>query len=108
MRIGSDPFLDTRTAIKPTASNFDVRISDDPENKPSKELFKLVFEASSKAYEEASAVSRENTAKLLTGEIDDLGAYMVEAQKPGLLFDLNLTMRNKIIDAYSEIMKTQV
>ena len=108
MRIGSDTFINASQRIQPTQHTLDIRISDEPESKASSDLFKLVFEASSKAYEEASAVSRANTEKLLTGEIEDLAAYMVEAQKPGILLDLNLSMRNKILDAYSEIMKTQV
>ena len=108
MRIGDDFILDTRSRLQPIQPAVDFRIGDDPAPDGSGELFRLIFEASSKALDEASAVSRENTAKLLTGQIDDLAAFMVEGQKPGILFELNLNMRNKVLDAYSEVMRLQV
>ena len=110
MRIGSDPFLDVRPKLQPTHSALEARLNNEPDKDKSMsgDLFKIVFEASSKAFDEASAVSRANTAKLLTGQIEDLPSYIIEGEKPGILFELNLNVRNKLLDAYSEIMKTQV
>jgi flagellar hook-basal body complex protein FliE len=63
-----------------------------------------LMEASS----EASAASREKTAELLTGSLDDLPAYKVTGEKSSIMFELNLTVRNKVIDAYKEVMNTQI
>jgi flagellar hook-basal body complex protein FliE len=57
---------------------------------------------------ELSAKSREGTAKLLIGEEDDLVRNLVDGQKSTLAFELNLNIRNKVIDAYNEIMRLQV
>jgi len=73
-------------------------------NKGFKNILDDLMEASS----EASAASRQETAKLLTGTLEDFPEYMVTGEKSSIMFELNLTVRNKVIDAYSEIMKTQV
>ena len=109
MRIGDDFLLDTRSRLQPVQPVVDVRIDDGTDqNTSSGELFRAIFAASSDAFDEASAVSKEMTAQLLTGQLDDLSAFMVESQKPGILFELNLATRNKVLDAYSEIMRMQV
>ena len=68
------------------------------------DVFKELWDAS----QEASAASKENTALLLTGQLDNLIDLKVSGEKSGLLFQLNLTTRNKVLDAYSEIMKLQL
>ena len=108
MIIGNYPFADARVGLQPTRSAIEARLNSDTDSNSSDDMFKLVFQASSRALDEASAVSRENTALLLAGQIEDFPKYMIENEKPGILFDLNLSMRTKMLDAYSEIMKTQV
>lgn len=73
-----------------------------------KELFSTVFAATNSAYEEASAVSKEMTTKLMLGELEDMPAYLVAGEKASTLFELNIRVRTKVLDAYSEIMKTQI
>jgi len=70
--------------------------------------FEKIFDDMWKASSEASAASRAETAKLLIGEQDDLPGMQVTGEKSSITFELNLTVRNKVIDAYTEIMKTQV
>jgi len=70
--------------------------------------FEKIFDDLWNATAEASAASRADTAKILTGELDDLPAMMVTAEKSGITFEYNLTVRSKVIDAYTEIMRTSV
>ena len=46
--------------------------------------------------------------KLMTGESQDLHATLIAVQKADLSFQMMMQVRNKIIQAYQEIMRTQV
>ena len=52
--------------------------------------------------------SGEMVNKLLTGEIKDVHDVMVALQKAGTSFELMMEVRNKMIDAYREVMRMQV
>ena len=84
------------------------KVEDKNENKGFAGGFEKIFDDLWKATSETSAASREETAKLVTGEIDDLAKMQVLGEKSSIMFEYNLTVRSKIIDAYSEIMKTPV
>ena len=45
---------------------------------------------------------------LLTGQTDDLSGLLLDAQKAEISLNLALQIRNKLIDAYNEIMRMQV
>lgn len=46
--------------------------------------------------------------KLATGETKNIPEVMIAAEKAGVAFKLLSQVRNKIIDAYQEVMKMQV
>ncbi|RKY86908.1 flagellar hook-basal body complex protein FliE, partial [candidate division KSB1 bacterium] len=46
--------------------------------------------------------------KLLTGEIKDVHDVMVAVEKANTSFELMMEIRNKMLDAYREIMRMQV
>ena len=46
--------------------------------------------------------------ELLMGESDDLSGLMIDLQKAELSLNLSLQIRNKIIDAYNEVMRMSV
>ena len=56
--------------------------------------------------------SRENAAdsvrRLLGGESDELHGTVLETQKAELEFEMFLQVRNKVVNAYQEVMKMQV
>ena len=108
MRIGDDLFLQSISTIQPTRSRLDMTIDDDTQNKAPEALFKNIFQDSWNAYEEASAVSKEMTAQLVTGQLEDFPGYLIAGEKSSMLFELNINMRTKVLDAYSEIMRFQV
>jgi len=64
---------------------------------------------------EAITTARENDAAdkasmlgLLMGESDDLSSLLIDAQKAELSLQLALQIRNKVIDAYNEVMRMSV
>jgi len=46
--------------------------------------------------------------KLMTGESQDLHATLIAVQKADLSFQMMMQVRNKIVQAYQEIMRMQV
>ena len=57
---------------------------------------------------QADAADKASALQLLIGESDDLAGLMLDAQKAELALNLALQIRNKVIDAYNEVMRMQV
>ena len=51
---------------------------------------------------------KASSLELLMGESDDLAALLIDAQKAELSLNLALQIRNKVIDAYNEVMRISV
>jgi flagellar hook-basal body complex protein FliE len=67
----------------------------------------ILSEAVGSAQSAEASVQAENTA-LLTGGTDDLHTPVIEAQKAELALNLAIQIRNKVIDAYNQVMNMQV
>lgn len=52
--------------------------------------------------------SDQMKTQLLTGQVDDIHQVMIAAEKADLAFQLTVQIRNKVIEAYQEIMRMQV
>lgn len=52
--------------------------------------------------------AEQMTQKLMTGEIQDVHQVMIAAQKASLSLQLTVQVRNKVVEAYQEIMRMQV
>ena len=61
-----------------------------------------------KTAEEADTADKASSLQLLAGQSDDLAGLLIDAQKAELSLNLALQIRNKVIDAYTEIMRMQV
>lgn len=46
--------------------------------------------------------------QLLTGNVDDVHQVMIAAEKASVALQLTVQVRNKVIEAYQEIMRMQV
>jgi flagellar hook-basal body complex protein FliE len=57
---------------------------------------------------EVQKQSDQEIQKLMTGESQDLHATLIAVQKADLSFQMMMQVRNKIIQAYQEIMRMQV
>ena len=63
------------------------------------------------AIQEVSNLQKEaasESQKLLTGNTQDIHSAMVALQKADVSFQMMMQVRNKLVSAYQEIMKTQV
>ena len=54
------------------------------------------------------AADKVSTLQLLTGQADDFSGLLIDIQKAELSLNLALQLRNKVIDAYTELMRMQV
>ena len=50
----------------------------------------------------------ELSAKFATGEVKDIHEVMVAAEKANISFELVMEVRNKLVEAYREIMRMQI
>lgn len=72
-----------------------------------KEFGRFLSEAMGKveaAQHEAAAASQ----RLATGEIRDVAEVMIASEKATLALQLTVQVRNKVLEAYQEIMRMQV
>jgi len=60
------------------------------------------------AVAQTDTVDKASALQLLAGQSDDLSGLLLDAQKAELSLNLALQIRNKVIDAYTEIMRMQV
>lgn len=48
------------------------------------------------------------TNQLITGEVEDVHEVMIASQKASLSLQLTVQVRNKVVEAYQEMMRMQV
>lgn len=70
--------------------------------------FASVFKESIEKINHAQNESDQLTEKLARGENVDLHQVMVSAQKANITLQASLEIRNKVIEAYQEMMRMQV
>lgn len=58
--------------------------------------------------EQTQAVTAEQTNQLLTGEVNNLHEITIANTEAELTLNLAIQVRNKVIDAYNEVMRMQV
>ena len=57
---------------------------------------------------ETEGAAQQENMSLLTGETDDLHTPVIETQKAELALNLAIQVRNKVLEAYNEVMRMQV
>jgi len=50
----------------------------------------------------------ESTVNLVKGEVEDVHDVMIAVEKAGIAMELMLEIRNKIVEAYQEVMRMPV
>jgi len=70
--------------------------------------FADILTESFKAANRTDAIDKGSSMELLMGESDDMAALLIDAQKAELALNLALQIRNKVIDAYNEVMRMSV
>lgn len=80
-------------------------INKDDENKVS---FGNLLNETINMTNQTEAQDQISSEALLTGNVDDIGQVMVDMQKAELALQMTVQIRNKVVDAYNEVMRMQL
>ncbi|MDR1299444.1 MAG: flagellar hook-basal body complex protein FliE [Oscillospiraceae bacterium] len=61
-----------------------------------------------KTAEAADSADKYSGIELLSGQSDDMSGLLLDAQKAEISLNLALQIRNKVVEAYNDIIKMQV
>ncbi|HOM99903.1 MAG TPA: flagellar hook-basal body complex protein FliE [Acidobacteriota bacterium] len=70
--------------------------------------FKQLLSEAIREVDQAQKISDQQVEQMISGEIQDVHAAMIALQKADLSFQMMMQVRNKLIDAYQEVMRMQV
>lgn len=70
--------------------------------------FTDVFNDALQQISDADKVNQQSTIAVLSGDDEGLDTTMIAAEKAKLTLSFGIAVRNKIVDAYNEIIKMQV
>lgn len=70
--------------------------------------FKSMFEDAVSNAQQTNAELNNEVYKLTTGQSDNVHNLMIASQKASLSVDLVVELRNKLLDAYKEVMSTSI
>ncbi|MBM7705981.1 flagellar hook-basal body complex protein FliE [Chryseomicrobium aureum] len=70
--------------------------------------FQAFLQQSIQQVDQAQKVSDQMTAGLISGRVENVHEVMIAAQKASLSLDLTMQVRNKMVEAYQEVMRMQV
>jgi flagellar hook-basal body complex protein FliE len=70
--------------------------------------FREMFTKSLQEVEAFQTQAAQSTDRFLSGESEDLHTVAISAQKAELAFEMFLQVRNKVVQAYQEVMRMQV
>ncbi|MBY6036097.1 flagellar hook-basal body complex protein FliE [Fictibacillus nanhaiensis] len=72
------------------------------------ESFKNYLQGAIENLNETQTQSNHATQALMNGNMDDLHQVMITAEKASVTLQTTLEIRNKVVEAYQEIMRMQV
>ena len=70
--------------------------------------FSDIFNDALQELNDSQTESQQSTQALLSGSDEGLETTMITAEKAKLTLELGLAVRNKVMDAYNEIIKMQI
>jgi flagellar hook-basal body complex protein FliE len=70
--------------------------------------FQNVLSSAINSIESLQNNASDSVQKFLTGENEELHTTILATQKAELAFELGLQVRNKVVEAYQEVMKMQM
>ncbi len=82
----------------------DLKKTDSEKDPSFKDTLKEAIQQVNELQEDAATMQQQ----FVTGEVTDLHQVMVAAEKARVALELMLEIRNKMVDAYKEIMRMQV
>ena len=95
-----------RTSPVQQLREFESRIPD--KSKGSGADFKDLLADAIQEVDQAHKISDQQIQKVLNGDVQDVHTAMIAMQKADLSFQMMMQVRNKLVDAYHEVMRMQV
>lgn len=74
------------------------------EDSPNGESFSDIFTELLNTVQETDTADKVSALELLSGASDDMSGLLLDAEKAEISLNLALQIRNKVLDAYDEIM----
>jgi flagellar hook-basal body complex protein FliE len=99
--VSVQPIFSQKNFIQPTRS------SGQTETRESSPFHQLLKDAVSQT-NETDAASTSGNLELLTQQGADLHTILINAEKADIALQYTLQIRNKLLDAYNEIMRMQI
>jgi flagellar hook-basal body complex protein FliE len=84
-----------------------ISVQKTPEIAPSGTFSNILTEAFDTA-RATDTTDKTSAIALLTGQTDDMSGLLLDAQKAEIALNLALQIRNKVVDAYNDILRMQV
>jgi len=73
-----------------------------------KSSFNEILQNSISTIDDNITTTQESIENIISGKSDDFHDYIVKSEKTAVNLQMTLQVRNKIVDAYNEIMRMQV
>ena len=77
-------------------------------NKDNNSIFSDIFKEAIEAVNKTDAEDKASNMGLLSGNFDNLHTLMINAEKADIALGLTIQIRNKVIEAYNEVMRMQI
>ena len=95
-------------ALLPQSVGYDGKVSAQPTFEQGKGNFSDILKSALNSVNSAQSEADEAVKKALSGESTDIHNTMIALQKADVSLKMMLEVRNKILEAYQEVMRTQI
>ena len=72
------------------------------------EGFGEIFKQAMQEVSQTQKASDKMTSDLATGQVENIHEVMIASEKASLSLELTMQVRNKVVEAYQEVMRMQV
>jgi len=94
--------LNALLSLEPTAA----RTAESPSANTAGPSFGDMLENALRQVEQDQHTANDMAVKLAAGEVEDIAQVMIASERASLSLNLAIQVRNKVIEAYQEIMRT--
>lgn len=85
-----------------------VGASQKPDIKTNKDSLSEIFKEKLNHINDLQVQANQNTEELITGEADNIHEVLIKNSEAMLALEMAVQVRNKIVEAYQEIMRMQI
>ena len=94
--------------LLPQSIGFDSKVTTSSSPKRGEDSFSDILKNALNSVNNAQSEADEAVKQVLSGESTDIHETMIALQKADVSLKMMLEVRNKILEAYQEVMRTQV